>query len=911
LPGRQFINVLGAGVASVVDNPGNNSTDITLSGGGSSGGQYNVTLANGVNSNVNTNGHQSVIRVGGPTAAFSIDGFDHAPAAGEVITVINTTAFTMSAGTTTGSTAGQRVQVVGGTTAATQVRPGGAMQFTGDSTSSVWVLTSLGHYRASEINVQDWGADPTGVNDGAPAIQAAINYAQANLGQTVYIPAGSYLLLSPLFVTSQVRIRGDGNAFTTLTGYPTWCGPFFAVGGNTTNAPVLVTSGSISMLELTSGCRIDLQKACILGMTAGTNYLNGVTNLEVGCYLNPLGSTLPAFITTVIVSSSSQSDEGDHAALDFFILGGGSGGNFVQISMTVSVGATTSTQVLSLTSPTTLPLNTTTFVSFSYDGTSLKLYQNGLLVGTATGTSGSHIVANEKENFCIGFAQGPFPMGGYVYKITNPFLIGELFFNQGTFNYSAPYTPPTGPLSAPAFGYLMSFTTARQSTLNNRWFYATFTYPVNPSTKVWWVYEDGNVIQITNVVLSGMTLNGPTYNPVLGSMTQQGLGINLIGVWFSTFHDLNIQYLSHGVCQNINCVNNTFDAIFVNSMQGAGFYSNASFASEYTNCNVQYAYYGCLFQASGNVVRQFRGSIIFFCFIYDTSSNGATLTSEYLDVVYDDETAGCLKQCLIYFAYKNSTAWRWGSVYIAPGGNTPPQTVKLIACTNMLFENTLFGAPTGGYVFSFSQPDNYAGTANGQYSHIPPRVINQILGVTNWIDPANPGELILDGQETSGMTVLNFASDADMSIGLNDLLFHTIVLTDTAGVLTTGRNAKLPAQWLRERVIINRTAQTITILGASIPAWTSTTAYKAATNIAAAFYPALNGGVNASIVKNSGNVYMCATAIASATTAPTTAIYGKVVTDGSGSWQCFGAISAPTVAAGARIEILSDGVQWA
>ncbi len=41
------------------------------SGGGSGGGQFNVTLVNGLNSNVNTQG-EAVVRVGGPTAAYSI-----------------------------------------------------------------------------------------------------------------------------------------------------------------------------------------------------------------------------------------------------------------------------------------------------------------------------------------------------------------------------------------------------------------------------------------------------------------------------------------------------------------------------------------------------------------------------------------------------------------------------------------------------------------------------------------------------------------------------------------------------------------------------------------------------------------------------------------------------------------------
>ena len=66
---RPAANFIGSGV-SVVDNPGNNSTDITINSGGAFG-KANLTLANGTNSNKATDGSLLQI-IGGPTAAFAL-----------------------------------------------------------------------------------------------------------------------------------------------------------------------------------------------------------------------------------------------------------------------------------------------------------------------------------------------------------------------------------------------------------------------------------------------------------------------------------------------------------------------------------------------------------------------------------------------------------------------------------------------------------------------------------------------------------------------------------------------------------------------------------------------------------------------------------------------------------------------
>ena len=60
----------------------------------------------------------------------------------------------------------------------------------------------------SAINVKDFGAVGDGVNDDTAAIQAAIDAAEDNNGDLVFIPAGIYLVTSPIKLKSSVTLEG-------------------------------------------------------------------------------------------------------------------------------------------------------------------------------------------------------------------------------------------------------------------------------------------------------------------------------------------------------------------------------------------------------------------------------------------------------------------------------------------------------------------------------------------------------------------------------------------------------------------------------------------------------------------------------------------------------------------------------
>jgi len=117
----------------------------------------------------------------------------------------------------------------------------------------------------ASINVLDFGADPTGVADSQPAIQAAIN--SANLFGAVYIPTGVYKIgasLVPSVSTyTAVTIYGDGpstqlvneaaagNATWDCSGVSAWTIRDMAITGKSTNTNIgIKVDGSLGAESL-------------------------------------------------------------------------------------------------------------------------------------------------------------------------------------------------------------------------------------------------------------------------------------------------------------------------------------------------------------------------------------------------------------------------------------------------------------------------------------------------------------------------------------------------------------------------------------------------------------------------------------------------------------------------------------
>jgi len=108
-----------------------------------------------------------------------------------------------------------------------------ASSATGKGDALIAVLAAGGTARtqhdknADTVSVKDYGAVGNGISDDTIAIQAAVDALPASTltsdptrysggGGTVYLPAGTYLVSSPVILTHNVRLVGAGNQSTTI-----------------------------------------------------------------------------------------------------------------------------------------------------------------------------------------------------------------------------------------------------------------------------------------------------------------------------------------------------------------------------------------------------------------------------------------------------------------------------------------------------------------------------------------------------------------------------------------------------------------------------------------------------------------------------------------------------------------------
>jgi hypothetical protein len=208
LPNRPSINFVSG--ASVVDNPANNSTDITIAA--TANGFTSVGLANGLNSNVDTSGDQTV-SVTGPTAAFSVDGFV-ALAAGARFVFVNPRPHPCTiVHNGSGSSAKNKTITIPGVNIALPPN-GGTAAFVYNGSN--WVLEHIGVRMPFEYNVRDFGTTGNGTTDDTTAIQDAFT-ACAVTGGVVYLPAGTYKCSSPLALGANTNLKGANIRSTILS----------------------------------------------------------------------------------------------------------------------------------------------------------------------------------------------------------------------------------------------------------------------------------------------------------------------------------------------------------------------------------------------------------------------------------------------------------------------------------------------------------------------------------------------------------------------------------------------------------------------------------------------------------------------------------------------------------------------
>lgn len=219
-PRRKNLQIIGG---TLFDSASTDTTILTVSGG-TGGGQVDLTLANGLNSNINPNG-LSYVRIGGPTTAFSIGGINWIAAPpGTILTFVNTTAATMSfVQGDPGTPAGNRLNCLTANGGPVVCRAfNGSASFVKD-THGTWNLLNRGWESQSpdKFDVRDFGAVSSTTTDCGPLFQAAANalFAAADGPGRIRIPkqpTGTvYYASTPVFDPFCHHWIGDGNAMAS------------------------------------------------------------------------------------------------------------------------------------------------------------------------------------------------------------------------------------------------------------------------------------------------------------------------------------------------------------------------------------------------------------------------------------------------------------------------------------------------------------------------------------------------------------------------------------------------------------------------------------------------------------------------------------------------------------------------
>jgi len=438
----KFTSLVSDGASSTASAPG---TVIGASGSSGNQGQSNITLANGLNSDVATTG-LSVLRVGGPTAAFSIGGIatTSATKSGLPITIINTTQYQLTiVNEDPSSTAANRITTwANGGSKSVNLRPyGGACQLVYDTTANRWQLQHRGWETQAprHIDVRDFGAVGSGAVDDTAAVDAAIAAAQAlavvadspvtvRFPHTQWASPTFYARTTPIFVdTPNIRLEGEPMPYsmpsvpltypqitTSQTGISAGPGfqtcPALYVGPDipdTTYQAETALGATIqtATLEVLVPANIFLGMFMDLAELSDVGRIDGLSAFTFSFWINP-GSIAPGIgdLVDPIVSSNGGT-AGNDLSEAFFVFLSNSGAN---IGAQLYVGLRTSVTGFSphFTSN-ALTANALNYVKVTYDGSFVYVYINGVL-GAQNAQTGT-IVQKWYERILIGAEPSWFP----------------------------------------------------------------------------------------------------------------------------------------------------------------------------------------------------------------------------------------------------------------------------------------------------------------------------------------------------------------------------------------------------------------------------------------------------------------------------------------------------------------------
>jgi hypothetical protein len=340
------------------------------------------------------------------------------------------------------------------------------------------------------LTAAQFGATGQSGHDDTAALQAMLDAAKALGGARCYInpsPSGSYMISSPLFIdgtsSDDIELFSDKD-FTTVTDYVpgtpfyvgSYLGPTLAICPSYPH-PSYYQVGNINMVDLTlahgnNGAYLRLSET-------GCGFLNGLAEITVECfvYLNSYGT---AYIQPIIYSGGGVGPGGQYSTypngypyhcINFGLTNNGYLGADLCTTANKHVQSPDAGYPQwngALTSGLQVPLHTLTHIAFSYDGSHVRFFVNGVLDTTLTNAVTGTLVQDQSENLTFGgalFSSYPKSGMGFFGQLIDTTIDGYIgsFRMSGTAEYTTSFSPPTSELTTDSFTiFLQNFDTSNR-----------------------------------------------------------------------------------------------------------------------------------------------------------------------------------------------------------------------------------------------------------------------------------------------------------------------------------------------------------------------------------------------------------------------------------------------------------------
>ena len=683
--------------------------------------------------------------------------------------------------------------------------------------------------------VTDFGAIPNTTTPFATsAIQNAINAAARRATTAASVPPvmftcpsasnAIFFIDKPIILkTNSLSIDGSNGATAqALAGMRAqYVGPCLIAAPDlsylSSQLPPIVQDGATAFYGLTMG---PAQKNYNIDLSMGgpVAQLNGLAGLNLEGWF----SFASGLSGTIVDSQGSEaiSDPGTNS----FQLGLSGGFLYARLSTSVSAynAGSIATTGYRVQSSIAWPNLTRTAWSIDYDGSTLRLYQGGTLVGSvaATGT----VAQGGNEDFLIGGSnQGTLLAGPLVCSAAgcpNGVLYGMRMTRASRYTVGT-YTPPTAPFTSAdcdvntsiTLNFAPSFIDDSGIGLMHG-YYQNLGLGFGPTATFLVMWND---------TIGQAQLAGPRIRNIV---TQAAAGHGLLCIACPNTRLDNI--MSVGGDAAVTLVNNCYGSQIDNlkcqpaSVRGGhnwglGMLQTSGVSSlkhvqitggqyTYVNSNAS-AYHEHFYTIAGGKSN----------FLIKNAGQQGNYT--FKDCYPGDEGGSQSGPCLIISGIFSTFTWEGGNIQrlVSPG---PLVLVDVPVLGNLVFNTSNFQGVATSPTFSFpyGNPGKpvvvTASTYNTGFSG----------GVTPpWVDVANPGHVIILDSLLAGVARPNFAANAPLAVKVNDYFSGKIIVTDTGKLLAGATDVSLPFYDNGERrTIFNETLQSFTVnKGAALAAGNS------------------------------------------------------------------------------------------